>query len=57
MALVGWFLMVPLMLEGVFGQDLSALENFMETNTVKWSIRAFVFFICIVVKRRAFGWQ
>ena len=48
-ALVGWFLIVTVVLENVFYQDLSGLESFMKTNQVKWGINIFVIALLVVL--------
>ena len=48
-ALVGWFLIVTVVLEDIFLQDLSGLESFMQSNQVKWGINIFVISIFVAL--------
>ena len=49
LALVGWLMIVTVILEKAYGQDLSALEDFIKTDTVKWGIKILVIILLIVL--------
>ena len=49
--LVGWFLLITVLLEDVFEQDLSSLETFMQTSAVTWSIQLFALGLIVVLLR------
>jgi hypothetical protein len=54
-ALVGWFLIITVVLEDLFHQDLSGLESFMKTSQVKWGINLFAIGLLVILIKGQ-GW-
>lgn len=55
LGLTGWFILATVVLERVYGQDLSNLEAVFQSSTVKWGLRIFVLLLAVVLLRGQ-GW-
>ena len=55
LALVGWLMIVTVILEKAYGQDLSALEGFIKTGAVKWGIKILVIVLLIILIKGQVG--
>ncbi len=51
LALVGWFMVVAITLEMGFGQDLTWMEDTLESSAFIWGMRIFVIVLLVVMRK------